>query len=274
MLDALAAFLKLLVYAGALAGAGGAVAAASLRLTSGPMAQAARKLVGTGAGVLAIAAAGGFAVFLLRLGGVDADTVQIALETGPGRAAGLHLAGAAGLIAGVALRRPMVSALAAAPVFAGFAISGHGVAAAPWAGVAAGLHVAATAWWTGSLVLLRAGREGLSPAAFTDLVRRFGRQALVIVGGLVALGLALGLRLLDGNLAVERPYVRFLLVKLAFAASALAIALHNRLVLTPRLDRDATALPRLVRAAGLELGLIAAVAGATALMTTYASPTE
>jgi len=272
ILDAVAAILKVLLYASALASAGLAIAMASLGSGSVRVRRASARLLMIGAVVLIAAAASSFLAFLLRLGGIDREILAVAMETGPGRAVVLQLVGALGLIAGAALSRPIVATIAAIPVIFAFAVSGHGAAAAPWAGVAAGLHVAAAAWWTGALMLLRISRAHLGEAAFTDFVGAFGRQALAIVGGLVLLGLILGLRLLDGNVTLTAPYPRFLLVKVGFASGALLLALHNRLVLTPRLMREGTAAGRLTRAAGLELGFIGAVLATTALMTTFSAP--
>lgn len=271
-LDLLAALLKGLVYAGALAGAGGALASASLGLGRGPVAQASAQIVSFGASLLAVAGAAFFAVFVVRLGGLDLEILRVAVATAPARAAALQLASAGGLIASVLWRRPFIGVISALVAVLAFAINGHAPAVASWAGAVAGLHVAAAGWWMGALMLLRAGRTCLEEGAFADLVRHFGRQALAVVTGLVVLGAVLGLRLLDGNMDFARSYPRFLMVKFAFAAGALAIALHNRVVLTPRLGKDGAVTNRLARAAGLEIGLIGAVLATTALMTTFASP--
>jgi putative copper export protein len=69
------------------------------------------------------------------------------------------------------------------------------------------------------------------------------------------------------------PYAQLLSAKIAIAASALGLAAHNKLALTPRLGcEDRVARKALRRSIAFEIFLIAGVLATTAILTTYTSP--
>jgi copper transport protein len=106
------------------------------------------------------------------------------------------------------------------------------------------------------------------------LVRRFSIFAVVIVGGLVAGGVALTLTLIDFSRPEWlTPYAQALAMKIVLAASVLSIAAWNKLRITPRIAAgDGTGVRQLSQSIGIELGLFAGVFVATAWLTTFSSP--
>jgi putative copper export protein len=106
------------------------------------------------------------------------------------------------------------------------------------------------------------------------LVRRFSMFAVVIVGGLVAGGVALTLALIDFNRPEWlTPYAQALAMKIVLAASVLGVAAWNKLRITPRIAAaDGVGVRQLSQSIGVELGLFAGVFVATAWLTTFSSP--
>lgn len=275
--EQLAALLKLLLYAGALVGGGMAVAEASLSSRLGEAQRPAPRWIAGGAATALMAALGGAALLLHQLGGFDEATVGAVLAAPTGLALGLQLAGGALLL--VARRRASLLPLrltGAAALLAAFGVSGHPAAESPWAGAIAALHLLAAAWWLGSLLLLRSACVTLPPARLAELARFFGKLAMVVVGSMVASGAALVLALMPLRLAAwSTGYGQNLLVKIAFAAGALAIAAYARQRLVPRVEAgDGGAPSRLRRTVTVEIALIGGALAATAWLTTFHSPHE
>lgn len=150
---------------------------------------------------------------------------------------------------------------------AAFAVSGHAATAAPRA-LATGamlVHGVSLALWIGALLPLAAaiGRSGAGAASLL----RFSRAIPVVIAALLISGIALaGIQLGRVDALWTSPYGRILIAKITLVVALLALALHNRLRLTPRVAAGsalaATAMRRMIAA---ELVLVAAILGIVAL---------
>jgi putative copper export protein len=278
VLDALAALIKALLYAGVLSGAGAVFAETTIR----PSGEAARFLIGVmrrGA-LLTIAAGIASAILLiLRLGGdFDEATLSAVFFTSSGAGLGLQIAGAVLLLTadsddatgtGRAMRLTNAALMTASFVF-----SGHAGAMGAADGLVAFAHVSAAAWWLGSLWLLRYVCAAPDRAVVNALVQRFSKVAAVLIGALIMAGVVLIVMLVDlDEDPWFTPWLAILVVKLGVAATVLGLAAYNRYRLTPRLLQGETvALSSLRRMIRAELILIGAILAVTAILTTYVSP--
>lgn len=278
MLDALAAAMRALLYAGVLSMAGLVLA----ELTLQPLKHASewlRRMTLRAAVLTLVACVCGTLVLFLRLGGqLDEATVSALMSSSVGAATGLQAAGA--LLVFFAARDPFSSpanrASNAAVAIASFAFNGHAAVLGIVEGLVAVAHVTAAAWWLGSLWLLQHACVHWERVPSAPLVKRFALLALRIVGALVTAGLVLVFRLVD----LTRdpwltPYIEILALKIGIAALVLAVAAYNKLRLTPRLlAGDAAAVRALRLSIRIELALIGAILITTAILTTYTSPHE
>ncbi|WP_165831013.1 copper resistance D family protein [Sphingomonas pokkalii] len=270
MLEALAALAKGIGYAGALTAAGTILARASWARGGGATSRAIAAGVTRLAGIaLAISAAGEALLFFVRLGGgADAATLDALFLSPLGAALGLHLIG--GVWAATFARRRLALA-GAAMILAAFGVVGHAATNGIVTSITVILHVTAAAWWLGGLwILLGASRT--SAAEFPALVDRFSRQAVGVVGVLLAAALTTTAALLDLRIDLARAYQQGLLVKLAFTGALLVLAGINKLILTPRLAARADARVWLRRAIVAEILLFVGALTTTAYLTTYLSP--
>lgn len=140
-----------------------------------------------------------------------------------------------------------------------FTASGHAATAPPRVVTvpAVALHAAALIFWMGSLVPLLVALRGPDPAL---LLRRFSGQAAPMVAVLILSGAALTWVQAGSPAALaSSAYGMVLAAKLLLVAGLLALALRNRLVLTPALAAGRADAPshidRAIRAEIL-LGLI------------------
>lgn len=277
MLEALAALAKLLLYAGTLAGAGTAFAAASL---GGSLAQAtpvAPPIMRIGAALAALGAVAHVVILVLRLGGEFSEPVLLAILDSPtGAALALQLLGAAVVLVFASARglRNYACVLGGILIIQSFGVNGHAGSLNFTSGAIAALHVGAAGWWLGALLLLWPAWRRLPIDGFVSLTRRFSFQALIVVGALVVAGAVLVLTLVNfGRPDWFTPYAQLLTLKIALAASALGLAAFNKLRLTPHLaEEDGRALRVLRQSIRLELAVIGCVLATTALLTTYTSP--
>jgi copper transport protein len=143
------------------------------------------------------------------------------------------------------------------------------------------LHLLAAGVWAGGLVWLLAGlmshsRKRSQPEATTrdatedrvQAVLRFSRLALPVVGVLAATGLNRALDLAGGwSGLLETGFGRILDLKLVLFAGLLVLAARNRYRLLPALARPQGHLHALRRSVTGEIGLVAAVLLAAALLT-------
>lgn len=275
MLDALAALVKALLYAGLLSCAGVVFAAATLRgvadfdsVTSWVMRR--------GAWLTLACSAAGAMLLVIRLGaGIDEATLSAVFLSSSGAALCLQFAGAALLLANAGDDSAHLMRLGNAGIaMLSFAFNGHAATLGITQGLVAFVHAMAAAWWIGSLWLLLWACQSIDRAQAAQLVRRFSAIALGIVGGLVLAGTVLILILVDfERLSELAGYARWLAFKVALAVGVLGIATHNKFRLTPRLaSGDALAAGELRQMIRAEMAVIGAVLLATAILTTYASP--
>jgi len=155
-------------------------------------------------------------------------------------------------VVGVALRgnpnRPRLLLELAAVQLASLALVGHSSMAEGLAGALQranqSLHLLAGGAWLGALpplliVLARARRSGL-PGELETALRRFSGFGAIAVAILLATGsVNVWVRTGGGHGLFTTPYGATLQVKLALVATMIALALLNRMVLTPRLKRPA-----------------------------------
>jgi putative copper export protein len=275
MLELLAALTKFFLYAGAFAGAGAAFASASLGRRANGGVAGNIPIIRGGALLAAIAGLAAVAILILQLGGEFMGPAMSAVLSSPtGTALALQLAGAVLLLlfAGAGGLLQIAGLIGGGALLASFGVNGHAAAASPVAGFVAFLHVCAAAWWLGALFLLRPACSALAGADLVALVRRFSRIALVVVGAMVAAGLALVLVLVNFSHGFT-PYAQLLATKIALAALALGLAANNKLALTPQLGgEDRVARKALGQSIVFEIFLIAGVLATTAILTTYTSP--
>jgi putative copper resistance protein D len=144
------------------------------------------------------------------------------------------------------LRRPpaLVMAPASLALLASIALTGHTQTHAGWTGVghmlSDAVHLTGAGVWLGGLIGLALALRPSALAARGQTVAadvaRFSRAAQAAVAALLVTGL-INAALLIGRASGlwTSQYGRQLLVKLALVAGMLALALVNRLVLTPRL---------------------------------------
>jgi putative copper export protein len=275
MLDALAALLRALLYAGLLSCAGVVFAAATLRGVV-DLNDVADWVMRRGAWLTIACASAGAALLAIRLGGaLDEATLSAVFLSGAGAALCLQIAGAALLLATAGDESSHLMRLSNAGIATlSFAFNGHAASLGITEGLVAFVHASAASWWVGSLWLLLWACQNVDRAQAAELVQRFSAIAMGVVGGLVLAGTVLILILVDfERLAEVAGYARWLAFKVALAVGVLGIAIHNKLRLTPRLaSGDAAAAGELRQMIRAEMAVIAAVLLATAILTTYVSP--
>jgi putative copper export protein len=272
MLEAVAALAKGLLYGALLSASGAPLAVAFLRPSEALRDYTLR--------VMRVAAVAALALNLLvatllfvRLGGAfEQPTFNAMFSSGPGAAFLLQLTGAALLLtpADNDSSGHVWRITAALAMTASVAFNGHAAAISLPAGLLTMAHVTAASWWVGSLWLLRRACISAQGDDLVRLVTRFSTLAIRIVAALIVVGVALIIVLVDFDASAwQTDYVRTLVLKLAFVVLALGIAIYNKLNLTPRLPRDASALHRSIT---FEFAAIACVLLITAVLTTYFAP--
>ncbi len=277
MLEVLAAATKLSLYAGVFAGAGVALAATSLGEQSRFVRARARQIMRIAASVAMLSSIAVLLVLIFRLGGdFSGPTLSAIVETPTGLAAALQLGGGAVLLAFArsTLLGGAIPAAAGLALLASFAVNGHAASFNLAASAAAFIHVSAAAWWLGAILLLLPASKAIEVGAFAQLIRKFSQQALAIVALLLIAGVALILTLVNFNRPDWfTPYAQVLALKVLIASSVLALAVFNKLWLTPGLaNEDGRSLAALKRAMNAEVILIGGVLATTAILTTYTSP--
>jgi putative copper resistance protein D len=132
------------------------------------------------------------------------------------------------------------------------------------------LHLIAIALWIGILTPLK--RLASTPQTWPDAVdvgHRFGRIASITVPLLIVVGGYMGYALVGSVTAlVSTGYGQVLLLKVILVSALLGLAAANKLRFIPRLRlNDASAADQLVKSISVEWGVILAVLGLTALLT-------
>lgn len=270
VLDLVAATLKALTYTTALSAAG--LVLARFTLDRGRQVAAPNAVSRVAGLLLAVAACATAFLFIVRLGGSwDKATMDAVFLSPLGIALGVQLAGGLWVAGAVTVRAALPGALL---ILASFGIVGH----AATRGVAASLtlvsHVAAVAWWFGGLLVLLFAMRRMTGEPFADLVGRFSRQAVWVVGFLFIAALATAALILDLRFDPDLSYDRGLLAKYGLTVALLLLAGVNKLILTPQLASDHKSVVWLHRVILTEVLLFACIIGTTAWLTTYQSPHE
>jgi copper transport protein len=230
-----------------------------------------RNLAWLAAGVLASAVAAGLLAARIRQpNSPDPAVMAGSSPAGPSGGVGRGWLAAVGLTAAAAMGLQVLAGHAAAP-------SGL----RPINLVAQWLHLLAAGVWAGGLVWLLAGllpRPRHEPPTVTttadatpdrvQAVTRFSRLALPVVGVLAATGLIRALDLAGGWSGLTRTgFGRVLDLKALLFAGLLVLAARNRYRLLPTLAGPQGRLGALRRSVTAEVGLVAAVLLAAALLT-------
>ncbi|HEY4203727.1 MAG TPA: CopD family protein, partial [Xanthobacteraceae bacterium] len=266
---------RLLIYAGLFVGVGGAFFAAWMR---GPASARWPQQVSVAISIMALIA------LLLSVGLQGLDAIGLPLSgivsgqvwrTGASGSFGVAAASAAValLLALVALRSRglvarMVSLGALAGVGIALASSGHAVTASPrWLmSGAVFLHGISLVFWIGVLLPLLEALRGPGAEA-TAILLRFSRAIPVAVGALVASGVLLAVvQVAHVDALWTTAYGRVLSIKIALLIVLFALALWNRVALTPRVASGAAPAHRAMRRSIIaELMVIAAILGVVGL---------
>ena len=275
MLDALAALIKALLYGALLSAAGTPLAAVSLR-SPALVGQRASWIMHRAALLTIALSIVSSIVLFVRLGGeFDPPTLGAVFSSGPGAALALQIAGAALLLTPVSedTSGALWLSSGAVVITASLAFNGHAAAASAAAGIVAMIHATAIAWWIGSLWLLRYVCETAAAEEIAAIVKRFSAHAVLIVAALVVSGSGLIWTLVDFSKSpLLQSYEWMLILKLAFVAMLLLLAVYNKFRLTPWLHSHESAVRSLRLTITTELGVIACVLIVTAILTTYFAP--
>jgi copper transport protein len=161
---------------------------------------------------------------------------------------------------------------------ASFLVTGHGVRLEPrWlVDLVFAVHLLGVAFWLGALWPLAVTVKVQEPCAAATVVMRFSRLAAIAVGAIIASGIVVSwIQLQSLTALVHSDYGLRLDAKLALVAVLLAIALHNKRVLTPALAAGRAGAARHLRTwIIVELVLFAAILAAAVALTLVASPNE
>ncbi len=277
MLELVAALTKLLLYTGSLWAAGASLAFASLNGRLGAVGALAAPLIKRGAWIALIAAVISVIILVFRLGGeLNGPTVSAIAETPAGPAILLQFAGAV-LILGFADAKGLKSlfrVVGAVALLAAFGVNGHSASVDVTAGAVVFLHVLAASWWLGALLLLQPACTLLPRDQLAGLIKWFSMYAMAIVSVLLTAGVFVVLALIDFSREDWlTPYAQSLALKILLALLLVAMAIWNKLRITPQLKQDnARGVRALHHSIGIELGLVAGVLAATAWLTTFTSP--
>jgi putative copper resistance protein D len=281
--DGAAALIRALALAALFQAAGGAAFAGYFGARLGPAAPAVQNLVQCAAVAAAVLIGLHGCVETARLSGDFAGAwdreLQTVFWTSHGGFVHLLQMGALALIAlcirGRTWLPRILGACAALAATAAIAGSGH-TSIHPLRVVLAPLlvmHVTVGACWFGSLGPLVFMTRRETTAHASSVLHRFSRLAGYAVPILGVAGVAIACELIPRLGDLVQPYGLMLTMKAVLFAALLVLASYNRWKHVPALMAGSpTAAAALRRSIGWEIALIAAVLAATAIMTTYFSP--
>jgi copper transport protein len=265
---------RIIVYLGLFVGAGGAFFLAWMRMPPGWRGLRLAVAAASVAGLLALVVAVGLQGLDVLAASPSALALPAVWRTGARGSFGLAAAIAAlALIAGLlslharARLAGILSLLALLGAGAALAATGHAATAEPRmvAVAAVALHGVGLAFWIGALLplawLLGRGDQALRP------LLTFSRRVPFAVAGLLASGLLLAVLQLRHIAALwSTDYGRVLMAKLVLVAPLLALALWNRLSLTPAVAAGSAPERRRLRMSiASELLLVAVILSVVAL---------
>ena len=172
----------------------------------------------------------------------------------------------------------MALLLGAIGIAAGRALTGHAAATRPVAFMIAAMttHFLAASFWIGSLwPLLRSLGTG-STCDTAGLLVRFSRIAVWSVAALVVVGLAMAaIHLGEVDALTGSTYGRLLIWKIAVVSGILLLAVVNKLIFTPALERQrANAIRSLQSSIVAEISGLLVVVGISAALASTAPPAE
>lgn len=277
------ASLRILTYASALFGTGGALFLLVFRHIPAALhrriarAVAGWAVAGLAAAALALPVQAGYLAGGGLEGMLDGELLGMVASSPAGSGAAMALVGWALMLSVLVGKR--VAAIGALTggvlVVAALTVAGHAAATAPVLGrILVGVHLLAAAFWAGALwPLLQVARSAPRSDAAAVLVR-FGLIAVWMVGGLVLAGVGLAALLLSSVEALwATSYGRILLTKLVLVAALLSLAALNRLRLVPQFSTERDDAPaQLERSIRAEVVLAVLIIVATAMLTTFATP--
>jgi copper transport protein len=267
--------LRLAIYLGLFVGAGGAfhrtfVAAPQALAVTAQRAMSATLIVGTVAAMLSIGAQGLDALARPLTDIFASDVWAAGLATSYRYTAEIATWTMIAALFSTQASHPLFAKLFAAAALAGtgaaLAVSGHAGNAEPhWlTRSAVFVHAAGVAVWAGALIPLMTRLR--TPDAAMPELRRFGWTIPPILGAMLVAGVVLAL------IQVERidalwttAYGIVLSCKLAAVAIVLALAVWNRLWLTPKLERGEEVEKKFAASIRAEIAIIVVVLGLVAL---------
>lgn len=212
-------------------------------------------------------------------GVLDTSLQSIVLDSPLSTVAGLRLLGLLAIAstlrseAGFARLASLVGTLC---VVVSFAFMGHTAdeARGRWLGVALVLHLLAVAFWFGGLAPLYRVSKLEAGRCTERVVTQFSLLATWIVPALFVCGLLLSVAILGRFSALAEPYGRLLLAKVAGFSLLMGLAALNKWRYGPRLESSTDANAAFRRSVAAEYLLVCGVLIATAVMTTFFSPSE
>lgn len=268
--ELLGAALRTVVYAGTIAAAGSQLVSWSLPGVAGSTTGALNRQTRIGLALLIVAEPVRILMFQVAIAAGDAglamtpNFLAMGLEMPAQRASVVRLLSAFVLLWSITHNKS-VARVAAITMFASYVLEGHTAAETPRV-VYAGLlfvHVALVHWWLAALYPILAQARVQPIPDYRKFIDAFSRLAMVIVPLLIAAGALLFASLIDWQLDVTQDYQFRFGIKVGLVMAIVAIAVRNKLWLTPRLT-EARGAVRMRRSIGVEICVGLAILVATA----------
>ena len=209
----------------------------------------------------------------------DWSLQQLVLDSPMSAAAGARLAGL--VLIAITIRREGVAPIllglvGGLSVVVGFTFVGHtaDVERSAWLAILLILHLLVVAFWFGGLAPLHIASRLEPSQRSAQIVAQFSWLASIVVPGLFLLGVALTLALVDRWSVFAETYGLLLLAKAGGFALLMALAGLNKWRYGPALATTSGAVAAFQRTVAAEYVLICLVLIATAMMTTFFSPSH
>ena len=212
-------------------------------------------------------------------GVLDWSLQQLVLDSPMSAAAAVRLAGL--VLIAITIRREgirpvLLSLVGALSVVVGFTFVGHTADAerSAWLGILLALHLLVVAFWFGGLAPLHIASRLEPRQRSAHIVAQFSWLASVVVPGLFLLGVALTLALVDRWSVFADTYGLLLLAKVIGFTLLMALAALNKWRYGPALVTTTGTVAAFQRTVAAEYVLICLMLIATAVMTTFFSPSH
>ena len=274
-LDWVAVGLRLMIYVGTVAAAGGVLA--RLTLGMGEVAGTINRQIVIGVLILVVCEPLRYLNFQIEIAqgdwslAFDPAMRWMAIQTPLGQAAIVRLIGVAIVVIGLFHHR--LAIVGAVVVISSYLLEGHTVSNDNRFLLSAllFLHLAVAHWWLGALVPLWSVLNSADSTAAVDRVEKFGRTAIWAVAALVIAGSITLAVLTDWRFDPTRTYQQGFALKLAAFFAILLLAAVNHLKWTPLLKTDfARARRGLQRSISYEVFVALTVLAATAVAISFA----